>query len=111
MQLLENAAKYSAPGLVIKVGARLEQQNVVISVIDEGSGLTQNEKSLIGRRSFRGDQNREFVPGSGLGLWIAHCFVAANGGVLEAEPRDGDSVRRSRSGCAPATARWSVEQY
>jgi len=73
--------------LVIKVGARLEQQNVVISVIDQGSGLTQNEKALIGRRSFRGDQNREFVPGSGLGLWIAHCFVAANGGVLEAEPQ------------------------
>jgi K+-sensing histidine kinase KdpD len=85
VQLLENAAKYSVSGSVIKVAARLEQQNIRISVTDQGSGLTENEKSLVGRRSFRGNQIRDFVPGSGLGLWIAHCFVAANGGVLEAE--------------------------
>jgi K+-sensing histidine kinase KdpD len=84
-QLLENAAKYSSTGSVIAVTARLEHQNVVIAVTDEGSGLTTTEKSQVGRRAFRGEQHRNFVPGSGLGLWIAHCLVAANGGVLEAE--------------------------
>jgi two-component system, OmpR family, sensor histidine kinase KdpD len=84
-QLLENAAKYSAAGSVINIDARLEYQNVVISVTDQGSGLTTTEKALVGRRAFRGEQHRNFVPGSGLGLWIAHCLVAANGGLLEAE--------------------------
>jgi two-component system sensor histidine kinase KdpD len=84
-QLLENAAKYSAAGSVISIAARLEHQNVVISVTDQGSGLTTTEKALVGRRAFRGEQHRNFVPGSGLGLWIAHCLVAANGGLLEAE--------------------------
>ena len=86
-QLLENAAKYSAAGSVINIATRLEHQNVVISVTDRGSGLTPSEKSLVGRRAFRGEQHRDFVPGSGLGLWIAHCFVAANGGLLEAETK------------------------
>jgi two-component system sensor histidine kinase KdpD len=84
-QLLENAAKYSAAGSVIDIAARLEHQNVVISVTDQGSGLTTTEKALVGRRAFRGEQHRNFVPGSGLGLWIAQCLVAANGGLLEAE--------------------------
>jgi two-component system sensor histidine kinase KdpD len=84
-QLLENAAKYSVAGSLINVGARLDHQNVVISVTDQGSGLTTTEKALVGRRAFRGEQHRDFVPGSGLGLWIAHCLVAANGGLLEAE--------------------------
>jgi K+-sensing histidine kinase KdpD len=86
-QLLENAAKYSAVGSVINIAARLEHQNVVISVTDQGSGLTTTEKALVGRRAFRGEQDRGFVPGSGLGLWIAHCLVAANGGLLEAESK------------------------
>jgi two-component system sensor histidine kinase KdpD len=86
-QLLENAAKYSAAGSAIDIAAQLEHQNVVISVTDQGSGLTTTEKSLIGRRAFRGEQHRDFVPGSGLGLWIAHCLVAANGGFLEAESK------------------------
>ena len=102
VQLLENAAKYSVSGSVIKVAARLEQQNIRISVTDQGSGLTENEKSLVGRRSFRGNQIHDFVPGSGLGLWIAHCFVAANGGVLEAETQRRGLVRQSQSGCAPS---------
>jgi two-component system sensor histidine kinase KdpD len=84
-QLLDNAAKYSSTGSSITIAARLEHRNVVISVTDEGSGLTVTEKSLVGRRAFRGEQHRNFVPGSGLGLWIAHCLVAANGGLLEAE--------------------------
>jgi K+-sensing histidine kinase KdpD len=86
-QLLENAAKYSVAGSVINVAARIEHQNVVISVTDQGSGLTTTEKALVGRRAFRGEQHRDFVPGSGLGLWIAHCLVTANGGLLEAESK------------------------
>ncbi|MBV8744370.1 MAG: DUF4118 domain-containing protein [Xanthobacteraceae bacterium] len=86
-QLLENAAKYSVAGSVITIAARLDHQNVVISVTDQGSGLTTTEKSLVGRRAFRGERHRDFVPGSGLGLWIAHCLVAANGGSLEAESK------------------------
>ena len=84
-QLLENATKYSPAGSPITITARLDRQEVVVSVRDKGSGLTPTERTQIGQRSFRGQQHRDLVPGSGLGLWIAHCFMAANGGTLEAE--------------------------
>ena len=40
----------------------------------------------LGKRSFRGRRHpRRRVPGSGLGLWIASTFIAANGGSVHAE--------------------------
>lgn len=84
-QLLENAAKYSPMGSEIKVSSRCRDDCVVLSVKDQGSGLTLDEKSQLGKRSFRGARNPADIVGSGLGLWIASTFVAANGGSLHAE--------------------------
>jgi len=84
-QLLENAAKYSPTGSEIKISSRREQDCVVLSVKDQGSGLTADEKGQLGRRSLRG--HAADASGSGLGLWIASTFVAANGGSLHAESR------------------------
>jgi K+-sensing histidine kinase KdpD len=84
-QLLENAAKYSPVGSEIKIASRCEQGCVVLSVKDLGSGLTADEKCQLGQRSFRGQRDPAGAPGSGLGLWIASSFIAANGGTLHAE--------------------------
>jgi signal transduction histidine kinase len=58
---------------------------VLLAVSDEGVGLTTDEQQQVGRRSFRSDRHAAAFPGSGLGLWIAGTFVAANGGRLSAE--------------------------
>jgi K+-sensing histidine kinase KdpD len=84
-QLLENAAKYSPAESTIRLSARLDREHVVLSVTDEGVGLTQEEKRQLGQRSFRGVRHLTRVPGAGLGLWIANTFVLANGGMLDAE--------------------------
>jgi K+-sensing histidine kinase KdpD len=85
-QILENAAKYSPVGTSIKVAGRTEQGHVVLSVTDQGAGLTPDEKDQLGKRSFRGERQGAGT-GSGLGLWIASTFVGANGGTLHAESR------------------------
>ena len=84
-QLLENAAKYSPPGSEIRVRGRGAENAVVLSVTDQGSGLSSEEKGQVGRRPFRGPKIGP--AGSGLGLWIASTFIAANGGSLHAESR------------------------
>jgi K+-sensing histidine kinase KdpD len=84
-QLLENAAKYSPLGTEIRIGGRCEEGCVILSVKDQGSGLTADEKGQLGRRSFRGRGLAVGTSGSGLGLWIASTFIAANGGSLHAE--------------------------
>jgi K+-sensing histidine kinase KdpD len=83
-QLLENAAKYSPAGTAIKISSRCDRGFVELSVTDQGSGLTAEEKEQLGRRSYRSERNAA-VSGSGLGLWIASTFIAANGGTLCAE--------------------------
>jgi K+-sensing histidine kinase KdpD len=86
-QLLENAAKYSPLGSEINISSRCEEDCVIVSVKDQGSGLTADEKGQLGRRSFRGRGHAVGASGSGLGLWIASTFIAANGGSLHAESR------------------------
>jgi K+-sensing histidine kinase KdpD len=86
-QLLENAAKYSPPGSEIKISSSCEEDCVILSVEDHGSGLTADEKGQLGRRPFRGRGHAVGASGSGLGLWIASTFIAANGGSLHAESR------------------------
>ena len=84
-QLLENAAKYSPTGSEIKISSRCDRDHVVFSVKDQGSGLTADEKGQLGKRCFRGERRPVGESGSGLGLWIASTFIAANGGTLHVE--------------------------
>jgi K+-sensing histidine kinase KdpD len=86
-QLLENAAKYSPAGSVIKVAAYAERDRVALSVTDDGAGLTGEEAQQLGRRAFRGQRHLSIVPGFGLGLWIATAFVKANGGTIDGVSR------------------------
>ena len=82
-QLLENAAKYSPSGSTIAVAIRAEQGRVVLSIADQGVGITPDEQQQLGRRSFRSQRHQATIPGSGLGFWIASTFVGANGGSIE----------------------------
>jgi K+-sensing histidine kinase KdpD len=84
-QLLENAAKYSPAGSGIIVRSRHDGGHVVLSVRDQGNGLTAEDMGQLGKRAFRGQRDSLGAAGSGLGLWIASTFVAANGGALLAE--------------------------
>jgi K+-sensing histidine kinase KdpD len=84
-QLLDNAAKYSPVGSTIEIDGRVDRHWLVLSVIDQGVGLTPDEAPHVGQRSFRGARHVDAISGSGLGLWIANTFVIANGGRLDAE--------------------------
>ena len=81
-QLLENAAKYSPSGSTISVRAKAEQGQVILSISDQGVGITPDEQQYLGRRSFRSQRHQATIPGSGLGFWIASTFVGANGGTI-----------------------------
>jgi two-component system sensor histidine kinase KdpD len=83
-QILDNAAKYSSPTTSIRLAGRRDNGEVVLSVSDDGAGLTPDERARLGQRFFRGDRQINNTPGSGLGLWIANAFLAANGGCFEA---------------------------
>ena len=84
VQVVDNAAKYSAPGSTITVAAKRNGHGLVFSVQDTGVGLTDEESAHLGDRFFRGSRHATTISGSGLGLWIAKAFVGANGGRIDA---------------------------
>ena len=90
VQIVDNAAKYSPPGSPITVAAKRNGHDVILSVHDDGVGLTPDENAQLGERFFRGARHAATTSGSGLGLWIAKAFVGANGGKIEAESSGAD---------------------
>jgi two-component system sensor histidine kinase KdpD len=84
VQIIDNAAKYSHTGSNISVSAQRKNGHLLFSVNDEGSGLTQSERAQMWDRFARGERHAAISSGSGLGLWIANAFVAANGGSMRA---------------------------
>jgi two-component system sensor histidine kinase KdpD len=84
VQIVDNAAKYSASGSQITVGARARDGHLTISVTDRGTGLTANEQKQMWGRFARGERHATTTSGFGLGLWIANAFILANGGTMNA---------------------------
>jgi two-component system sensor histidine kinase KdpD len=84
VQIFDNAAKYSSSGSQISVAARARDGRMILSVSDQGSGLTADEAAKIWDRFVRGPRHATTTSGSGLGLWIANAFIAANGGKMNA---------------------------
>jgi two-component system, OmpR family, sensor histidine kinase KdpD len=84
VQVFDNAVKYSASASRITVSARVRGGHLVVSIRDEGEGITPAEQPQIWERFARGQRHAATSSGSGLGLWIANAFIAANGGTINA---------------------------
>jgi two-component system sensor histidine kinase KdpD len=82
IHLLENAAKYSAPGSAIQVSTETQDRNLVVRVADQGIGIDGPEQRLIFDKFYRGLTHRYQVHGTGMGLAIVKAIVEAHGGSI-----------------------------
>jgi len=85
--ILENALKY-APGAPIHLRAVNEGDEVVLTVNDQGPGMTEAERLHAFERFYRGDARGE-MPGTGLGLAIAKRAVDRAGGTIRIDSAPG----------------------
>ncbi|MBF7108919.1 sensor histidine kinase [Pediococcus pentosaceus] len=70
--LINNAFKYSEEGTPLKVSAKVENKEVIISVTDRGQGISNEELQNIFKRLYRVEGSRNMnTGGHGLGLYIA----------------------------------------
>lgn len=94
--LLDNACKWSKHNVYLSVSRpalrKTGASRVVITVEDDGPGLTEEQRKRIGKRGLRLDETK---PGSGLGLSIVTELVQLYHGefLLDQSPRGGLSVR------------------
>jgi two-component system sensor histidine kinase KdpD len=84
VQIIDNAVKYSQNGSQITITGEARHDSLLLTVRDEGAGLTEADKAVIFDRFARGERHVATISGSGLGLWIASAFVSANGGKVNA---------------------------
>lgn len=82
--LLSNAAKFTPDGGRIQISARLEAEEVVISVADTGVGLKTQDQERIFAPFEQADLSKGPRPeqGTGLGLSLAKNFVELHGGRI-----------------------------
>jgi signal transduction histidine kinase len=88
--LLDNAVKYSHGGLVV-VRGEVNEEEVVISVADQGVGIAPEHLNRLFEKFFRIESGLgRHVVGSGLGLPICHTIVESHGGRIWAESKLGE---------------------
>jgi two-component system phosphate regulon sensor histidine kinase PhoR len=89
--LLDNAVKYSLEHGEIALMARRRDQQIVLSVSDNGIGISKDDLPRIFERFYRIDKARshDSVRGTGLGLAIVKHIAQLHGGHVEAESEIG----------------------
>lgn len=79
--LIENAAKYCPDETPIQVSASLQEDQLVIRVTDEGSGISPDQQGRVFESFYRVEEGLA-RQAAGSGLAIARSFVQVHGGRI-----------------------------
>jgi signal transduction histidine kinase len=91
--LLDNACKYSPPGMPVALEVKLTETDVVIDVLDRGPGVDATELGLIFESFYRSPRHAGTAKGKGLGLAVCKRLAEQLGGSIDAALRDGGGMR------------------
>lgn len=85
--LVSNAVKFTSDKGIIRISLKSEGKSAVCLVEDNGSGISEEERSRIFSPFFQGSEAaRSVVKGSGLGLAISREYVQYHGGSIRLLP-------------------------
>jgi len=83
--LVSNAIRHTPRDGRVTLSAAQQNGDILLSVTDTGSGISDDDLPYIFNRFYRGDQARRQNGESGLGLAIARSIVHAHGGTISAD--------------------------
>ena len=95
--LLSNAVKFAPAGTPITLSLQQLGTSYRITVRDEGPGIPASFHPHIFQRFARAAETASEVPGSGLGLSIAHAIVIQHGGNISFDSPDDSATPERRS--------------
>ena len=90
--LLENAAKYTPAGTTITISAAARDENLLLTVADDGPGLPPGDPERLFEKFQRG-RSESNVVGVGLGLAICRAAARLHGGDIRAINNPGSGAR------------------
>lgn len=93
LNLLSNAIKYTPSGGFIFVNINDNNDNILITVKDTGTGIPKENLSLIFKRYVQLDNHgRANVGGSGIGLSLVKSLVELSGGTISVQSEIGEGT-------------------
>ncbi|HWQ03815.1 MAG TPA: ATP-binding protein [Longilinea sp.] len=91
--ILDNAVKYSPNGGLIVIHGEARAKDVVVSIADQGIGISPEDLIPIFEKYFRvRNTHTRNIPGTGLGLPIARAIVEVHGGRIWADSKLGQGT-------------------
>lgn len=92
--LVSNAVKFSDERGEVEVRGWFDEEEVFLEVLDRGRGIDPEKLNRIFDPFFQGDYSiRRPYPGVGMGLHVCQRLIAAHGGRIWAENREGGGAR------------------
>ncbi len=89
--LLSNAIKFTLPGGFVHIDAKRNGETVIISVHDNGSGMSEDLiRQLFEDVQLHSLEGTAGEKGSGLGLLVTRQFIMRSGGKLSVESKPGE---------------------
>jgi PAS domain S-box-containing protein len=82
INLLSNASKFSPQNSVITLKVSQKGNEVLVEVKDEGIGISNEDQETLFRPYHRVQQDRNLIPGMGLGLAVSKQIIEAHGGKI-----------------------------
>lgn len=82
--LLSNAIKFSPEGSLIEVTSNVVKEKIILTVKDNGVGISREDQEHLFERFFRGT-NVTNIQGTGLGLHIVGKYIEIMDGEIEFE--------------------------
>lgn len=94
LNLVDNASRIVGEGGHVQVELTAEGDRAVLSVLDDGPGIPEEDLPRLFDRFYRADSSRTRQSGgAGLGLAIVRAIITAHGGRIEAANRPGGGAR------------------
>lgn len=94
VNILSNAIRYSNEGSTIFIEERLKDNKVIISIEDQGIGISEEDLKYVFERFYRADKSRtRATGGTGIGLTIVKSIVSSHGGEVKLESKLGEGSK------------------
>lgn len=87
INLIKNAIEASPRGSKVMINAFRRQSNIVVNIVDHGSGLTSEEIKRLGTPYYSTKKQ-----GTGLGLMVSQGIIASMGGRIEVQSEKGEGT-------------------
>ncbi len=94
LNLTDNAIKYNKNGGIVEIKLDQDQNNVYISVFDNGIGIPKNDLQRVFERFYRVDKSRSKKSGgTGLGLSIVKHIVELYYGKIDIDSKENEFTK------------------